>query len=109
MESWKVIGIEDSDGERCECCGTRCPKRRVVLSNGHAEMRYGVNCAAIAVFGNKERLSVDKITRRAKAARYINKRIEKLGTAPEVLRVIADTVSQHWVPCWVESGQIRMA
>ncbi len=46
MEGWRVLGIEESDGELCECCGTACPKRRVVLNNGDMDVRYGVVCAA---------------------------------------------------------------
>ena len=50
-----VAGIEDSDGERCECCGTRCPKRRVVLMDSNGSfVKYGSSCAAYALTGSKK-------------------------------------------------------
>lgn len=109
MERWKVLGIEESDGERCECCGTRCPKRRIVLSDGVKDYRYGTNCAAIKVHGNKTRLSADEVIRKAKAVSYVERQIAKFGKAEDVLRRVADTVTSYYVPCWVESGEIRMA
>lgn len=54
MTNWKILGIEDSDGERCECCGTCCPKRRIVLTDGQSEVRYGSSCAAFKLIGNKK-------------------------------------------------------
>lgn len=109
MKCWKVLGIEESDGERCECCGTRCQKRRIVLSDGVNDYRYGTNCAALKVYGSKAHISVDKVLRKGKAERYVSRQIAKFGKGEEVLRRIADTVTSHYLPCWVDSGEIRMA
>lgn len=63
--TWRVLGIEDSDGDRCECCGTPCPKRRVVLrpADGGEDRRFGSMCAAMALRGVRD----------AKAARHIER------------------------------------
>lgn len=66
--NWTILGIEESDGERCECCGVCCPKRRVVLSDGHQDVRYGSSCAAFKLLGNKKAGSVKVITAKATAA-----------------------------------------
>jgi len=55
MLNWKVLGLEASDGERCECCGTCCPKRRVVLTSGGEERRYGTACAAFLLLGSRKK------------------------------------------------------
>lgn len=52
----RVVGIENTDGNpaaACECCGTNCPKRRVVLADDNGDFRfYGVVCADLAVRGS---------------------------------------------------------
>lgn len=52
---YRFVGIEDSDGQPCECCGTRCPKRRVVLRKADSGefVRFGSMCAALATLGRK--------------------------------------------------------
>lgn len=98
-----------NEGMRPSPYFTRCPKRRVVLNDGTNDYRYGINCAALKLHGDKSRLSANKVIRYAKAASYVERQIAKFGKAEDVLRRIADTVTSYYVPCWVESGEIRMA
>ena len=95
-KAWTPVGIEDSDGERCECCGTVCPKRRVVLTDGDFEQRLGSSCAALRVAGVRstkaakliESQAADAYRRRmdARTGRVVNFRGETIftGTAGEV-------------------------
>jgi hypothetical protein len=66
-ETLTIRGFEDSDGERCECCGTPCPKRRVVLRrlDGGEDVRYGSQCAALALRGSRDRKATESIDREA--------------------------------------------
>lgn len=82
--NWTILGLECSDGDKCECCGASCPKRRVVLSNGEQEVRYGSSCAAMKLLGNKKAGSVKVITTKATAAGLARKWI-KAGHSAEVV------------------------
>lgn len=64
---YEIMGFEDSDGERCECCGTPCPKRRVVLRrlDGGDDVRYGSQCAAMALRGSRDRKATEAVNREA--------------------------------------------
>lgn len=74
MSTYRILGLECSDGERCECCGAVCPKRRIVLSNGESEVRYGSQCAAMALLGRKVKASEEKVlVGQAQAADYARK------------------------------------
>lgn len=109
MSNLRVIGIEESNSERCECCGTKCPKRRIVLTDGINDFRYGTQCAAMTLLGAKSKLNADKIIRKAKALSYIDRKIKKFGTDESVLKSIAQNVTSYYVPCWIESGKIVVA
>jgi hypothetical protein len=76
---YRILGIEESDGDPCECCGTRCPKRRVVLTDGHTDLRYGVHCAALAVYGDKSYSKT--LHRQAKALAFARKTL-RAGYGP---------------------------
>jgi hypothetical protein len=49
MNNAKFLGIESSDGEPCDCCGTACPRRRVVIENESGIRRLGSTCASLAL------------------------------------------------------------
>lgn len=66
----KVLGIEQSDGERCDCCGTPCPKRRVALDNGFEVRKFGVSCAALALTGSKGRKPSNQVLKEAQAKQF---------------------------------------
>lgn len=51
----KVIGLECSEGDKCECCGASCPRKRVVLQTPEGEVRYGTQCAAYKLLGNRKK------------------------------------------------------
>lgn len=75
MARYVIMGIEDSDGDPCECCGTPCPKRRVVLrdiSSGE-DRRYGSTCAAYAMLGSRGRKSAQALNRNAEIVQYARK------------------------------------
>lgn len=65
MTCYKILGYEESETSCCECCGTRCPKMRVVLQamDGGPTLRYGRQCAAL-----KMKTKVAIVEKRAKAA-----------------------------------------
>lgn len=86
--NWKFLGTEESDGEACECCGCRCPKRRVVLTDGHQDVRYGSSCAAYKLLGNKKASSVKIITAKASAADLARKWLVAGHTAEVVAKGI---------------------
>ena len=82
--NWTIAGIEDSEGQACECCGCSCPKRRIVLKNGEQEVRYGSSCAAFKLIGNKKAGSVKALTQAASAASIARKWLAA-GHSPEVV------------------------
>ena len=86
--NWTILGLECSDGERCECCGACCPKRRVVLTDGEQEVRYGSSCAAFKLLGNKKAGSVKVITVKATAADLARKWLMAGHTAEVVAKGI---------------------
>lgn len=49
MNNAKFLGIESSDGELCDCCGTPCPRRRVVVENESGIRRLGSTCASLTL------------------------------------------------------------
>lgn len=73
QSNWKILGVEESDGECCECCGASCPKRRIVLTNGEGELRFGSSCAAYKLMGSKKSGDVKVITEKAKVANLAKK------------------------------------
>lgn len=87
---WRVLGVEDSDGDQCECCGTACPKRRVVLTNGHEDRRFGSLCAALAVKGRRDASAARSVENDARKAqerarqREQNRRNAAVDASPEV-------------------------
>jgi hypothetical protein len=76
MEKHTVLGIVDEG--TCECCGARCPKRRVALKTPDGDVvMFGVVCAGkhLGMKGspkslqNKmERLELDRLVQEAEAA-----------------------------------------
>lgn len=57
-----VVGIESSDGDPCDCCGTRCPRRRVVIFDDESceHQKFGVVCAGMALNPSKGKQTVSK-------------------------------------------------
>lgn len=106
LGTWRVVGIEDSDGDRCECCGTPCPKRRIVLDDGHATRRFGTSCAALAVLGKKSRRNASLVEAYAKAHSYAKKWINHYGNSPEVLSRIAAAISVRFCDAYVRDGEL---
>ena len=103
---WRVVGIEDSDGDRCECCGTPCPKRRIVLDDGNATRRFGSSCAALAVLGKKSRSNFRRIEAYASANSYAAKWINHYGNSPEVLSRIASAIRVRFCDAYVRNGEL---
>lgn len=69
---WRILGIND-EVTTCECCGKSGLKCTVVLTNGESEVRYGRQCAAHAVHGNKKASSVKQIDAASQAASLARK------------------------------------
>lgn len=92
MNNWHIIGIEDSDGEPCECCGTACPKRRVILSDGDQEIRFGSTCAALRVMGNRKASSVAVTIAHAQVASLARKWI----AAGHTLAVVQEGIARRF-------------
>jgi hypothetical protein len=103
---WRVVGIEDSDGDRCECCGTPCPKRRIVLDDGNATRRFGSSCAALAVLGKKSRSNLCRIEAYARANSYAAKWISQYGKSPDVLSRIASAIRVRFCDAHVRNGEL---
>jgi len=73
ITQFTVAGIEDSDGERCECCGTRCPKRRIVLMDSDGSYhKYGSSCASFAITGKKAGEKKKGMELQARAIQRVN-------------------------------------
>ena len=106
MSNWKILGLECSDGQKCECCGACCPKRRVVLTNGEAEVRYGASCAAFKLVGNKKAGSTKSITEKATAAQLAKKWLAS-GHAPEV--VATGIWNRFGYPCTATPGGVTIS
>ena len=50
MGNYRFLGIEASDGDACDCCGTTCPRRRVVVETESGDIRrLGSTCASFAL------------------------------------------------------------
>ena len=81
---WKILGVECCDGDRCECCGAVCTKRRVVLEREGNIVRFGTQCAALRVLGDKKSGSVKSVMTSAKAASAARLWL-KAGHSPEVV------------------------
>jgi len=106
QNKWTVKGIECSDGEKCECCGASCPKRRVVLSDGEQEVRYGASCAAYKLLGSKKAGSVKTITTQASAAELARKWLNA-GHSPEV--VAKGIWNRFGFPTQAKEGGVNIA
>lgn len=62
MNALRIIGTEKSNGERCHCCGTPCPTKRIVLEDHDGNLyRYGSTCAAQAAVGQRSTLGARKL------------------------------------------------
>lgn len=83
----KLLGIEDSDGQQCECCGAVCPKRRVVLDNGFEVRRLGSKCAAMALTGSKSKFSVSRLNKEAQAHNFAAEHLESHGPEKVAARI----------------------
>ena len=68
MNHHKLVGVESSDGQPCDCCGTPCPKRRVLVHNTHADvtLKLGAVCAAKRLSKLETKLAQKKLDRAAK-------------------------------------------
>jgi hypothetical protein len=57
----KILGISN-EVTTCECCGKKNLKKTIILSNEFGEKYYGINCAAIAKFGDKKAATAKSVT-----------------------------------------------
>lgn len=57
----RVLGITDERTE-CECCGKTGLKRTVALEFGHDIRFYGIDCAAMTIYGRKSSSNARKVT-----------------------------------------------
>jgi hypothetical protein len=104
QSNWKVIGIEESDGERCECCGACCPKRRVVLTDGDREVFYGTSCASYRLLGSKEHRVTQMVLNQARAASFAREYLAK-GFKPSL---VANSIRVKFCSAWERDGGVEI-
>ena len=90
------LGIESSDGDPCDCCGTPCPKRRTVVRTEAGDIRkLGSTCAALTLRPSDRR--------KAHAEEAAFGRIERAKS--KARKWLADGFSldrvRNWLGCYV--------
>lgn len=106
---FKVLGIND-EVTTCDCCGKTNLKCTVALeSEATGIVRYGRDCAAKAVMGNKSRSNATHIEKVAKAVSYARKwiaaRPEK-ATDSSYLNQIANHIRVYWCNASALTGRL---
>ena len=105
---FKVLGCND-EVTTCECCGRTNLKKTVALESATIGIvRYGVDCAAAAVYGAKSCKNRESMNRVASAVSYARKWIGVYGNAPEVLEKIASGIRTHFCSATVVRGMLSI-
>jgi len=76
----KVLGITDERTE-CECCGKTGLKRTVALEFDNDTRFFGVDCAAMTIYGRKSSANARKVTIAAENHTREQERIAKVKIA----------------------------
>lgn len=86
---FKVLGIND-ESTVCECCGKTNLKRTVVLeSESLGIVRYGVDCAGMALHGSKSAVNARKVVNAAKELARAEANRKAIAAGEESQRFIA--------------------
>lgn len=107
---FKILGCND-DQTTCDKCGRSNLKKTVVLdSDQFGIVRYGVDCAATSLLGNKKASSKGIIDRRGQVIEYAKKCLafkNENGYLP--LEKIASKICNSFgYSCEAKSGSIRI-
>jgi hypothetical protein len=96
----EFMGIESSDGEQCECCGTPCPRRRVVVRSECGDYRrLGSTCAALALRPRDAAKAKTEEATFVRQQRAIDKARKYLADGVDFARVA------NWLGCFVRTDR----
>lgn len=85
MSKWTYAGIEESDGQACECCGTPCPKARVVLRSEDGEfLKVGSTCSEKLQLSRSDIGRRNSELKRCLRKQRLRKRVEEFRSGGQV-------------------------
>ncbi len=87
---YRMVGIEDSDGDACDCCGTACPKRRIVLeplNDAGNYLRLGSTCAALALGSKSSTIGKAEASALKRARRILDAGYTREQAAEALMRL----------------------